>query len=241
VTQAAWERARAAEAAAREQLAAVPSWLWDGTTLPVPVETLADSHYGLFVEEAPDLRSRLGLNGEAHLSGLLLPAERLIMVDAEEAGRAPGRRRFTITHELGHWVMHCSATSVEPVYCRDVSVREDPAPESTEPGDATVFLDYPPPNSRPISSPRPCLCLVSCCSPSRARRRSMRSTTSRGCSASRARRCADGSGRSTRASEGRCQKPASAGNSSGAGQSGLESRPIRRRRPARWPRARGTR
>jgi hypothetical protein len=145
VTQAAWERARAAEAAAREQLAAVPSWLWDGATLPVPVETLADSHYGLFVEEAPDLRSRLGLNGHAHLSGLLLPAERLIMVDAEEAGRAPGRRRFTITHELGHWVMHCLATSVEPVYCRDVTVREDPAPEDTEPGEAGVLLDYPPP------------------------------------------------------------------------------------------------
>lgn len=143
MTEAAWERARAAEAAAREQLAAVPSWLWDGTTLPVPVETLADSHYGLFVEEAPDLRLRLGLDGQAHLSGLLLPAERLIMVDAEEAGRAPGRRRFTITHELGHWVMHCSAASVEPVYCRDLSVREDPAPQGTEPGEATVLLDYP--------------------------------------------------------------------------------------------------
>ena len=48
---AAWERARAAEVAAREQLAAVPSWLWDGETLPVPVEILTDSHYGLFVEQ----------------------------------------------------------------------------------------------------------------------------------------------------------------------------------------------
>ena len=123
----------------------MPSWLWDETTLPVPVEALADSHYGLFVEEAPDLASRLHLEGHAHLSGLLLPAERLIMVDADEAGRAPGRRRFTITHELGHWVMHCSAASIEPVYCRDISVREDSAPEGTEPGEATVLLDYPPP------------------------------------------------------------------------------------------------
>ena len=145
MTAAAWERVRAAEAAAREQLDAVPAWLWDGATLPVPVETLADSHYGLFIEEAPDLRSRLGLEGHAHLSGLLLPTERLIMVDAQEAGRAPGRRRFTITHELGHWVMHCSAASVEPVYCRNVSVREDPAPEEAGPGEATVLLDYPPP------------------------------------------------------------------------------------------------
>ena len=145
MTEAAWERARAAEAAAREQLTAVPSWLWDGKTLPVPVETLADSHYGLFVEEAPDLRARLGLSGHAHLSGLLLPAERLIMVDAEEAGRAPGRRRFTITHEIGHWVMHCSTASVEPVYCRDVSVREASAPDATELAEATVLHDYPPP------------------------------------------------------------------------------------------------
>jgi uncharacterized protein DUF955 len=136
VTEAAWERARAAEAAAREQLAAVPGWLWDGTSLPVPVETIADSHYGLLVEEAHDLRARLGVSGHAHLSGLLLPAERLIMVDAEEASRAPGRRRFTITHELGHWVMHCTAASHEPVYCRDVSVRED---------SPTALLDYPPP------------------------------------------------------------------------------------------------
>jgi len=142
VTGTAWARARAAEAAAREQLTGIPSWLWDGEALPVPVETFADSHYGLLVEEAPDLRSRLGLGGSAHLSGLLLPAERLIMVDAEEAGRAPGRRRFTITHEIGHWVMHCSTVSREPVYCRDVSVREDPSPEATA---ATVVLDYPPP------------------------------------------------------------------------------------------------
>lgn len=145
MTDEAWACAHAAEAAARAELAAVPSWLWDGETLPVPVETIADSHYGLFVEEAPDLWGRLGLDGHAHLSGLLLPAERLIMVDAEEAGRAPGRRRFTITHELGHWVLHCSTQSVEPVYCRDVSVRDDGAPEGDEPGTATAVLHYPPP------------------------------------------------------------------------------------------------
>lgn len=142
MTDNAWARARRAETAAREQLAAIPSWLWDGATLPVPVEAIADSHYGLYVEEAPDLRERLGVAGHAHLSGLLLPAERLIMVDAEEAGRAPGRRRFTITHEIGHWVMHCSSRSTEPVYCRDISVREDAEPAEADPA---VVLAYPPP------------------------------------------------------------------------------------------------
>jgi hypothetical protein len=145
MTQAAWERARAAEAAARKQLAAVPSWLWDGEELPVPIEKLADSHYGLFVEEAPDLRGLLGLDDRAHLSGLLLPAWRLIMVDAEEAGRAPGRRRFTITHEIGHWVMHCSSVSSEPVYCRNVSVRDDSHPKGAAIGEVATLLDYPPP------------------------------------------------------------------------------------------------
>lgn len=140
-----WERARVAEAAAAEELAAVPVWLWDGTTLPVPVEAIADSHYGLLVEEAADLQGRFGLTGHIHLSGLLLPAERLIMVDAEEAGRAPRRRRFTITHELGHWVMHRSASSLEPVYCRDVSVREDTGPKGTDAAGTTAMLNYPPP------------------------------------------------------------------------------------------------
>lgn len=140
-----WERARVAEATAADELAAVPAWLWDGTTLPVPVEAIADSHYGLLVEEAANLRAGFGLTGHIHLSGLLLPAERLIMVDAEEAGRAPGRRRFTITHELGHWVMHRSASSWEPVYCRDVSVRDDSGPEEAEGPGSTAVFRYPPP------------------------------------------------------------------------------------------------
>lgn len=144
MTPAAWERARAAEATARRELAAVPDWLWDGTSLPVPVEVLADSHYGLFVEEAADLRTLFGLAEHAHLSGLLLPGDRLIVVDQAEAARAPGRRRFTITHELGHWVLHCSATSVEPVYCRDVSVREDSSPDPAGDPAPSVLLDYPP-------------------------------------------------------------------------------------------------
>jgi IrrE N-terminal-like domain len=134
------ERARRAEEAAVRELARVPDWIWDGESLPVPVEAITDSHYGLFVEEAPDLSARLALTGHAHLSGLLLPSERLIMVDAEEAARAPGRRRFTISHEVGHWVMHCTAESVQPVYCRDATVREEPEEESPE-----AVYDYPPP------------------------------------------------------------------------------------------------
>ena len=135
-----WALARRAEEAARRELERIPEWLWDGRSVPVPVELLADSHYGLLVEEEPDLRSRLALSDHAHVSGLLLPAERLIVVDEEEAARAPGRRRFTIGHELGHWVLHRSPGSEAPVYCRDVGVREQAA---GEPEPAAVF-DYPP-------------------------------------------------------------------------------------------------
>jgi hypothetical protein len=142
VTAAAWDRARAADAAASRELERVPSWLWDGASAPVPVEALADSHYGLLVEEASDLRARAGLNESAHLSGLLLPAEKLILVDRDEAARAPGRRRFTITHELGHWVLHCSAASRAPVYCRDTTVRESDPAATPSPADPATQLDY---------------------------------------------------------------------------------------------------
>ena len=125
----AWERVLAAEAAAREQLARVPTWLWDGQTLPVPVETIADSHYGLLVEEAPALATRVPLAGGVHLSGLLYPQDRVILIDADEAARAPGRRRFTITHELGHWVLHCTDTTAGAVWCRDATVASQPADE----------------------------------------------------------------------------------------------------------------
>ena len=36
---------------AEELLAEVPDWIWDGETLPVPVEDIADSHFGLLVRD----------------------------------------------------------------------------------------------------------------------------------------------------------------------------------------------
>ena len=124
------ERAVAAERAARRQLETVPDWLWDGESLPVPIETIADSHYGLLVREAEELAEVAGMAGE-YVSGLLFPGPREIWVDAEESARAPGRRRFTIGHELGHWVLHCSAgdEGVEVVHCRAEVVQEEAAVE----------------------------------------------------------------------------------------------------------------
>ena len=39
----------------------VPSWIWDGESLPVPVEEIADTCYGLLVRDATDM-------GAAHMS-----------------------------------------------------------------------------------------------------------------------------------------------------------------------------
>jgi len=130
------ERARAAEAAAEEQLAAVPDWLWDGRSLPVPVESIADNHYGLLVQEEKELGWLAGLGINAHVSGLLLPHTREIWIDTEEARRAPARRRFTIGHELGHWVLHCNLgeTAAEIVHCRDQVVLEQGAVEKDASG-----------------------------------------------------------------------------------------------------------
>ena len=107
-------------------LAAIPDYVWDGTTLPVPVEEIADSAFGLLVREAQDMASAPGaphLEGGAALSGLLLPKAREIWVNADEAVRCPGRRRFTISHELGHWCMHRDE-HVATIYCRSTSIDE---------------------------------------------------------------------------------------------------------------------
>ena len=52
------------------------------------------------------LAGRVRDRGDAHVSGVLLRASGRILVDALEAARAPGRKRFTIAHELGHLVLH---------------------------------------------------------------------------------------------------------------------------------------
>lgn len=135
------ERRLAAEAAAGHELAAIPDWLWDGETLPVPVEMIADNHYGLLVREEDGLAARAGLPADAHVSGLLYPVPREIWIDAGEAVRAPVRRRFTIGHELGHWVLHCDLGRAgdEPVHCRTETVREEPGGSERK----SSFAGYP--------------------------------------------------------------------------------------------------
>jgi IrrE N-terminal-like domain len=91
---------------------------------PVPVERIARSLLGLFVEEADDIRSLPGAPADqGRLSGMLDPGEMVVWVDREEARRSPGRRRFTIAHEIGHLLLHVPA-SREIYYDRPTDIRE---------------------------------------------------------------------------------------------------------------------
>ena len=81
--------------------------------LPIPVKDIADSHYRIYVgksnslaEKIPDSVQGRWMNGA--LSGLLLVGLKVkeIWVSAAEAERSQGRERFTIAHELGHFLLH---------------------------------------------------------------------------------------------------------------------------------------
>ncbi len=110
---------------AEELLGEVPDWIWDGSSLPVPVEDIADTHFGLLVRDVDDMTAAPGcppVTGEGSISGLLLPSRGEIWVNADEARQWPPRRRFTIGHELGHWVLHQDEQT--SLFCRHASIDE---------------------------------------------------------------------------------------------------------------------
>ncbi len=107
-----------------------------GPDVPVPVESIAEDLLGLRIAESDTLA----------VSGLLLPEQREIWLNAEETRQSLGRRRFTIAHELGHWVCQVLEGRWQPVYCRVADVQADvgagPVRPSTNPPlerEANVF------------------------------------------------------------------------------------------------------
>lgn len=91
--------------------------MFGGAEIPVPVESIAEDFLGLRIEQT-----------YMDCSGMLLPAQRLIRISAAEVPRdeAPLRRfRFTIAHELGHWICHAlEGASPLATYCRPVDMTE---------------------------------------------------------------------------------------------------------------------
>jgi hypothetical protein len=86
---------------------------YGGDPVPVNIESIAEDLLGLSIEQSWDLE----------YSGVLLPVERTIVLNAREFARneAPLRRyRFTIAHEVGHWICHCLGGVPQPIYCRTV-------------------------------------------------------------------------------------------------------------------------
>jgi predicted transcriptional regulator len=91
---------------------------------PVPVERIAESLLDLLIEECDDVRSVPGAPTErGRLSGMIDPATQTIWLDRTECARSRGRRRFTIAHECGHWVLHIAGAE-RPVCCRPQDISE---------------------------------------------------------------------------------------------------------------------
>lgn len=102
--------------------------LFKADELPVPVDSIAEDLLGLSVGEA-----------DLGVSGLLLPADRQIWVNAREGAESPGRRRFTVAHELGHWVCQCLEGRTAPMYCRSDEVGPPDGETGQREREANVF------------------------------------------------------------------------------------------------------
>jgi len=85
------------------------------TDVPVPVDAVASDLLGLLVLESEEIE----------VSGLLVPASRYVFLNAREARESAGRRRFTLAHEIGHWVCQCDegrGAAPEPILCREADL-----------------------------------------------------------------------------------------------------------------------
>ena len=98
----------AIEAVAISTLESLPARIWDGSP-PVPIKRIAEEHFGLIVLETDDPAEIPGAAPVAdgnHFSGMLVADRGEIWVNRSDALEWPPRKRFTIAHELGHWLLH---------------------------------------------------------------------------------------------------------------------------------------
>lgn len=106
-----------------------------GDIPPIPVADIAESLLMLDIVEEDEIRALPNAPADCGpLSGLLTTADQTIWVDRREAQRSPERRRFTIAHEIGHWVLHArrGAAKTYAQACAPGDVRDDGGPRKRE-------------------------------------------------------------------------------------------------------------
>jgi len=118
------------EQQAYDFLSKVPEFIWNGESLPVPVDKIVDSVLGLRVRTVEDMSRAPGCEDlrPGEVSGLLLTGLGEIWVDATEAGQWETRRRFTVGHEVGHYLIHNDDRP--QIFCRKADIVEDAAPRN---------------------------------------------------------------------------------------------------------------
>jgi hypothetical protein len=111
--------------------------IYGQTAPPVDVNELAESLCRLRVRLADDLSRVPGAPAGVALSGMLLPGRMEVWVNRSET---PARRRFSVAHEVGHFLLHAAADAEQAVYCRAGDVRPDPEdPARTREREANRF------------------------------------------------------------------------------------------------------
>jgi hypothetical protein len=115
---------------------------------PSPVEEIAGSVLLLDVVDLEDLRTVNGAPQDAgRISGMLTTADRTIWVDRLESEQSKGRRRFTIAHEIGHWLLHAHEGEEKPFerFCRpaDLEASADTRAQEREANDFAAELLMP--------------------------------------------------------------------------------------------------
>ena len=78
-----------------------------GPEIPVSVASIAEDLLGLSIHESYEMQC----------SGILIPVRREIWINAADRTR-DRRPRFTLAHELGHWICHVLAGRHAATYCR---------------------------------------------------------------------------------------------------------------------------
>src|SRR4051795_483327 len=103
---------------------------------PVDVEQLCESLCCLRIRSSDDLAAIPGAPHGVTLSGMLLPAHKEVWVSRHEPWE---RRRFSIAHEVGHFLLHAGERS-DGVFCRAADLRPDPeSPERLREREANRF------------------------------------------------------------------------------------------------------